>query len=315
MNGLPLIPESASNVSGSIDGIMLSLLLFSAFFTIVIFSTVTFFALKFKRKSDHERPKPLHGSIILELAWSIGPFLILMGIFVWGTKVYFRVYTPQADAMEIFVIAKQWMWKTQHPEGPREINELHLPVNQTVKLTMISEDVIHSFYIPAFRIKRDVLPGRYTTFWFKPTKTGRYHLFCAEYCGTQHSGMIGWITVTERGEYENWLTGGGGGSMADRGKQLFEQYGCASCHREDGKGRGPSLIGVFGKPQKLQAGGPVVANEAYIRESILNPRAKVVAGYQTVMPTFQGQLGEEGLLQIVAYIKSLRKDDLQEEQQ
>lgn len=314
MKDLPLFPESASNISGSIDAIFGSLMVFSVFFTAVIFLTVFYFAIRYKRKTDQDRPKPLHGSLLLELAWSIGPFLFLMVIFVWATKIYFRVYTPQPDAMEVFVIGKQWMWKTQHPEGPREINELHLPVNQMAKLTMISEDVIHSFYIPAFRVKRDVLPGRYTTFWFKPTKVGKYHLFCAEYCGTQHSGMIGTVTVMERGEYENWLTGGGQGTMAERGQKLFEQYGCASCHLENNKGRGPSLVGIFGKPVKLTSGGPVTADEAYIRESILNPRAKIVAGYQSIMPTFQGQLGEEGLLQIMAYIKSLKKAEGEEEQ-
>jgi cytochrome c oxidase subunit II len=309
MKDLPLFPDAASAIAPGIDGLYFALVAFSVFFTVLIFALIFFFAVKYKRTSPDQVGVPLHGSTVLEIIWSVGPFLVICAVFVWATKLYFKVYTPQPDAMEVFVIGKQWMWKMQHPEGVREINTLHLPAGRMVKLTMISEDVIHSFYVPAFRVKRDVLPGRYSSMYFKPTTPGKYHLFCAEYCGTQHSGMGGWIYVMEPGEYENWLSGGPGGSMQTRGEQLFQQYGCASCHRSDGKGRGPSLVGIFNQPQKLQGGTTVIADEVYIRESILTPKAKVVQGFQAVMPTFQGQISEESLLQLIAYIKSLEKPE------
>jgi cytochrome c oxidase subunit 2 len=214
--------------------------------------------------------------------------------------------------MNVYVVGKQWMWKTQHLEGQREINELHVPLGRPVRLTMTSEDVIHSFFMPAFRVKFDVLPGRYTTAWFNPTKPGKYHLFCAEYCGTLHSGMIGWIYVMEPAEYERWLAGGAGGeSLASSGQKLFEYLACANCHRSDKPGRCPNLIGLFGTKVQLTTGQTVTADEAYIRESILNPSAKIVAGYQNIMPTFQGQVTEEDLLQLIEYVKSLAKQPSQ----
>jgi cytochrome c oxidase subunit 2 len=198
------------------------------------------------------------------------------------------------------------MWKLEHLEGQREINELHIPVNTAVRLTMASEDVIHSFFVPAFRTKQDVVPGRYSTTWFTPTKVGKYHLFCAEYCGTNHSGMIGWVYVMEPMDYQNWLSGGAAeGSMAENGKKLFEQLACSNCHKEDNSGRGPTLIGLFGKQVQLAGGGTVKADEAYFRESILQPQAKVVSGFEPVMPTFQGLVTEEQLVQLVEYVKSL----------
>jgi len=309
MKDLPLFPDSASNLSIHVDGLMGALTLFSVFFAVLIFSLVVIFAVKYKRKSEDERPKEIHGSMVLELAWSVGPFLVLLAIFVWATRVFFMAYAPQPGAMEIFVTGKQWMWKLQHPEGPREINELHVPVGKPLKFTMISEDVIHSFFVPAWRIKKDVLPGRYNNMWVRPTKTGKFHLFCAEYCGTQHSGMIGWIHVMEPTEYEKWLQGGGDLSMTGRGEKLFQQYGCSGCHLEDNKGRGPSLKGIFGTTVKLQGGQTVKVDEAYLRESVLNPQAKIVSGYGRIMPTFQGQIGEDSLLQIIAYIKSLEKPE------
>src|SRR5436305_12936494 len=203
--------------------------------------------------------------------------------------------------MQIYVVGKQWMWKLQHMEGQREINELHVPMGRAIKLTMTSEDVIHSFFIPAFRIKQDVVPGKYSTEWFRPTKAGKYHLFCAEYCGTKHSGMIGWIYVMEPQEYATWLSGGTEGTMAENGKLLFEQLACINCHKMDGTGRCPIMTGVFGSTVKLAGGGTVKADESYIRESILNPQAKIVAGFEPVMPTFQGLVTEHQLLQLIEY--------------
>jgi cytochrome c oxidase subunit 2 len=231
-----------------------------------------------------------------------------MVIFVWGAVIYFNERTPPRGATEIYVVAKQWMWKLQHEEGPREINELHVPVGRDVKMIMTSQDVIHSFYVPAFRIKQDVLPGRYTTAWFHATKAGTYHLFCAEYCGTMHSGMIGQVVVMEPAQYEAWMGGGGAmGSLASNGETIFQQLGCSTCHRSDTQGRGPNLVGLFGKRVQLEDGRTVIADENYIRESILSPAAKVVSGFKPIMPVFQGLVSEEQLSALVAYIKSLNQ--------
>jgi cytochrome c oxidase subunit 2 len=209
--------------------------------------------------------------------------------------------------MEIYVVGKRWMWKAQHLSGQREINELHVPVGVPVKLTLTSEDVIHSFFVPAFRIKKDAVPGRYATLWFQATKPGRYHLFCAEYCGTKHSGMIGWVEVMEPAAFQSWLTGGGSGSLAAEGQKIFQSLGCVTCHRADAQGRGPRLEGLFGRAVALAGGEEVVADADYVRESIVTPAAKVVAGYQPVMPTYQGLVSEEGLMQLIAYIQSLQE--------
>jgi len=218
------------------------------------------------------------------------------------------VHTPPANALDVFVVGRQWMWKVQHIEGRREINELHVPVGRPVKLTLTSEDVIHSFFVPAFRVKQDVLPGRYTQLWFHPTKPGRYHLFCAEYCGTKHSGMIGWVYVMAPHEYEEWLSGGAGeGTLASRGDKLFQDLACTNCHKADGSGRGPSLEGIFGQTVELESGPKITVNDDYLRESILSPQAKIVKGYQPIMPTFQGLVKEDELLQLIEYIKSTGK--------
>jgi cytochrome c oxidase subunit 2 len=236
-----------------------------------------------------------------------------MIMFAWGASLYFRFSTAPSHALSLYVVGKQWMWKIQHPEGRREINELHVPVGQPVKLTMTSEDVIHSFFVPAFRMKMDVVPGRYTTTWFEATKAGEYHLFCTEYCGTEHSRMIGRVVVMEPVEYEQWLSGGNGAARAPgeapevAGARLFQEQRCMTCHGGPigGMVLGPPLAGLFGTPVKLRNGETVIADESYIRESILNPTAKLVAGYQPLMPTYQGQISEEGVLQLIAYIRSL----------
>lgn len=304
-----LFPDSASANAGAVDANYFFIVAITVIFTVGITAAVVFFAVRYRRKSDDEIPKPVHGSLVLEIAWSVVPFVLCMVMFAWGAVVFFRGYNPPPNAMEMYVVGKQWMWKTQHPNGTREINELHLPVNRPVKLTMTTEDVLHSFYIPAFRMKRDVVPGQYTTMWFEPTKVGKYHLFCAEYCGNQHSGMIGWVHVMEEADYEAWLAGGTRGeTMAQAGERQFNKLGCATCHKADNSGRGPSLVDVFGSPVKLQNGMTVMADEGYLRESILKPSAKTVAGYNIEMPTFQGQISEEGLLQVIAYIKSISKN-------
>jgi cytochrome c oxidase subunit 2 len=301
-----LFPERASEIATDVDALYTFLVVVSAVMTVLIFVTVFFFAMKYRRKLDTERPIYIHGSVKLEVLWSGIPFLVMLVMFGWATLLYFKMFTPPADVMEIYVTGKQWMWKVQYPEGQREINELHVPVGRTVKLTMASEDVIHSFFVPAFRIKRDVVPGHYNTITFKPSKPGRYHIFCAEYCGTQHSGMIGWATVMDPAQYQDWLANGGSDSMASQGEKLFQQFGCSTCHLLEEQGRCPNLRNVFGNRVELDDGRTVTADESYIRESILNPNAKIVYAFKRdVMPTFKGQISEEAILQLIAYIKSL----------
>ena len=306
---VPFSPEQASTFAPHVDALYVYLVTLTAFFTLAISAAIVFFAVKYRRRHAAELPRPIAGSMVLELTWTIIPLLISMTIFVWGASIFFKAYRAPQQAMEIYVVGKQWMWKFQHATGQREINELHVPAGARVKLTMTTEDVIHSFYVPAFRIKQDVVPGRYLQTWFEATKTGKYYLFCAEYCGTNHSGMGGYVYVMEPTAYQQWLAGGTGTeSAASQGQKLFRERGCASCHQvEPGgqQGRGPTLYGLFGKQQDIDGDGKVTVDEAYIRESILNPQAKLAAGFQNLMPTFQGQLNEEQILQLVAYVRSL----------
>ena len=303
----PFIPESASTIAGDVDALYFYISGVTVFFTLLISVVIIFFVIKYRRRNPFEIPRPIEGSTKLETLWSVIPLLIAMTIFFWGAKVYFAQYRPPKNAVEIYVVGKQWMWKFQHTTGQREINELHVPVGRKIKLIMTTEDVIHDLFVPAFRIKADVVPGKYTTQWFEATKPGRYHLFCAEYCGMNHSGMGGWVVVMEPTEFENWLSGNANQmSPAAAGQQMFESMGCASCHGANGEGgRGPALLGLSGSNVTLNNGQTVKADEAYLRESILNPQAKIVTGFGPIMPSFQGQMNEEQLLQVVAYIKSL----------
>jgi cytochrome c oxidase subunit II len=302
---LPLFPEQASTISAEVDHLLYFLMAVSIFFTLLIFGAIFYFAVRYRRRSENELPHSVHTGWALEIVWSVIPFGLTMVMFGWGASIFFRESRPPDNAMQIYAVGKQWMWKLQHMEGQREINELHIPINRPVKLLMTSEDVIHSFYVPDFRTKQDVVPGRYTTTWFEATKPGKYHLFCAEYCGTNHSGMIGWVYAMTPQDYQVWLAGGTTGSMAQDGARLFEDLACNNCHKPDGSGRGPSLVGVFGSTVKLAGGGTVKADEVYIRESILNPAAKVVEGYMADMPTFQGLITEENVVQLIEYVKSL----------
>jgi cytochrome c oxidase subunit 2 len=306
VNSLPFFPQQASAQAAQIDAIYFFMVAVSAFFALLIAGLVIGFAIKYRRRHDGEIGAAIHGSLALELLWTFIPLGIAMVMFAWGAKVFFEMYRPPAGAMEIFIVGKQWMWKAQHADGQREINELHVPVGRPVKLIMGSEDVIHSYYIPAFRVKADVIPGRYNALWFTATKPGRYHLFCAEYCGTRHSGMIGWVTAMEPTEFQTWLSGGPAtASPVAAGEKLFNDLACVSCHMANSQGRGPVLQGIFGKTVQLQGGGSVTVDEAYVRESIVNPQAKVVAGFQPIMPTFQGLVTEEQLMQLIAYVRSL----------
>jgi cytochrome c oxidase subunit 2 len=306
MWSFPLFPEQASTVAGKVDAVYFALVAITAFFTLVVYGLVFFFAVKYRRGTNVDRSNPPASSHKLEMLWIGVPLVIGLAIFTWSTGTYFSIYRAPAGAMEVNVVGKQWMWKLQSPNGTREINELHVPVGRAVKLIMTSQDVIHSFYVPAFRIKQDVLPGRYTSVWFQATKPGTYHLFCAEYCGTQHSGMIGSIVVMEPTEYQAWLSGGNvGETPAAAGKRLVTQLGCASCHLAGSGGRAPSFEGLFGTVAALQGGATATVDEDYVRESIINPRSKIVQGYDPIMPTYTGQITEEGILQIIAYLKSI----------
>src|SRR5215468_3372078 len=303
-DSFPLWPARAATTAGQVDALYIFLVLLSAFMSAAIFIMILVFATKYRRRRGHEAEQ-IEGSTPLEITWSVIPLGIFIFIFVWGAVIFFRERMPPAGASEVYVVAKQWMWKLQHEEGQREINELHVPLGRDVKMIMTSQDVIHSFYVPAFRIKQDVLPGRYTVAWFHPTKAGTYHLFCAEYCGTSHSGMVGSVVVMEPKDYEAWLTGGGNQPLTVTGERLFSELGCVTCHRTDTQGRGPNLVGVFGKPVLLEDGRTLTADENYLRESITDPSAKVVRGFKPVMPTFQGQISDEQLNALVAYVKSL----------
>jgi cytochrome c oxidase subunit 2 len=301
-----LFPEQASDIARWIDLLYLFEIVVSAIFATLIFFLVIYFAIRYRRRDPDRIPEPIEGHRGLELIWTIIPLVLVMIMFGWGVILYFRAAVAPDDAMPVYVVGKQWMWKLQHPNGRREINELHVPVGQPVKLIMSSEDVIHSFFVPAFRMKQDVLPGRYTTAWFRPTKPGTYHLFCAEYCGTQHSRMIGRVVVMNPAEYQVWLGGVVvGESMEQAGARLFDEQRCNTCHAAGDSQLGPSLIGVFGSRVELEGGGSAVADEAYLRESILKPQARTVRGYQPVMPTYETLLSEEQLMQIIAYLKSL----------
>ena len=264
------------------------------------------FAVKYRRRSETDRPAAAPSSLRLEIAWTVVPLGIVMVIFVWATRLYFQWATPPDDALEIYVVAKQWMWKVQHLAGEREINEIHVPLDRPVKLTMISQDVIHSFFVPAFRIHQDVLPGRYTTAWFQATKTGHHHLFCSQFCGTGHADMIGAVVVMEKDEFQQWLESRAEGSLAGEGRKLFQKLQCVACHGADARSRGPVLEDLYGKQVPLQDGRTVAADASYLRESILNPDAKVVAGFQPIMPSFRGEVNEEELLQLLAFLRTLR---------
>jgi cytochrome c oxidase subunit 2 len=290
-----------------VDNLYFFLVALTVFFSTLIAVLVVVFAVRYRRRHPAEVGAPITGSVPLELMWSIVPFGIAMVIFAWAANVYFDIYRPPDETLQIYAVGKRWMWKFQHIDGQREINELHVPVGRPVKVTVTSEDVIHDLYFPAFRVKTDVIPGRYMTLWFHATRPGEYHMFCAEYCGTKHSGMIGRVVVMEPAAYQAWLSGGAGeASMSASGQKAFQDLACHTCHMDDQAGRGPSLRGLFGSQVKLADGSTVVADESYLRESILNPQAKLVAGYQPLMPTFQGLVSEEALLGLIEYIKSLQ---------
>src|SRR5665213_2162213 len=305
-SGTPLFPESASTMSGRVDNLFFFLLAVAAFFSLLIAGLIVVYAVKYRRRAPDSVGTVVHGGTLIEIVWVVVPALVALVIFVWGASVFVAMSRPPDETLNVYVVGKQWMWKFQHLDGQREINELHVPVNRAVKLIMTSEDVIHDFFVPAFRVKADVIPGRYTTLWFQGTKPGRYRLECSQYCGTRHSGMTGEVVVMAPADYQTWLSGGSEGSLASGGEKLFADLACNTCHRPDAQGRGPVLVGLFGKTVFTETGARVTVDEAYVRESILHPSAKIAAGYQPIMPAFQGLVSEEQLLELIEYVKSLR---------
>ncbi|MDB5343946.1 MAG: cytochrome c oxidase subunit 2 [Schlesneria sp.] len=300
-----LFPESASTFADRVDHLYAFLVIVAVFFTALIASLIIYFSIKYRRRVHHEHVQ-ITGNYWLEATWAIIPLMLTMVMFVWGAKIFLEMRSMPANPLNIRVVGKQWMWKIQHPLGRAEINELHVPMDQPVQLNMISQDVIHSFYIPAFRVKQDVLPGYYSSLWFQATKPGRYHLFCAEYCGTNHSQMLGTVVVTTPEEYSSWLANTSGESSEVAGARLFERFRCDNCHKTDGLGDGPSLTGLVGSRVPLAGGGAVIANDQYLRDSILNPAKQVVASYEPIMPSYQGQLNEADVQQLIAYIETLK---------
>jgi cytochrome c oxidase subunit II len=303
---LSLTPEQASTMAPRVDQLYWFIIAVTAFFGILVTVLVIYFAVRYRTDDPLEIGERITGSIPLELAWSLIPFLVSIVIFIWAADVFFDLHRPPDQTLEIYSTGKRWMWKFQHLDGKNEINELHVPVGRAVKVTFTSEDVLHSLYFPAFRTKADAIPGRYSSVWFTPTKVGTYHIFCAEYCGTKHSGMIGRVTVMEPSAYQLWLSGGQEGPLSARGERLFTDLACNTCHITDGSGRGPSLVRKFGSTEQLANGATVTVDEGYIRESILNPQAKLVAGYQALMPTFQGLVNEESIMALIEYVKTLQ---------
>ncbi|MGH8851581.1 MAG: cytochrome c oxidase subunit II [Casimicrobiaceae bacterium] len=318
MASFPLFPDKASALAGSVDTLFFVWLALAGTVAFAIAVLIVVFSVKYRRGSRANR-KMASASVRqrrnhrIELAWILIPLALFLAMFTWAAKLYYEHAAAPADAMLVYVVGKQWMWKLAHVGGRREIDELHVPAGRPIKLVMTSQDVIHDFFMPVFRIKQDVLPGRYTTLWFTATKQGDYHLFCSQYCGTDHSRMIGHVVVMAPEAFAQWLAGGSGSqTMAARGAALFRQYGCSGCHGASASVHAPKLEGLFGRPVQLADGSSVIADERYLHDSVMLPRAEIAAGYAPIMPSFRGQIGEEELLDIIEYIKSLRQIPLAE---
>jgi cytochrome c oxidase subunit II len=303
-----LFPVEASGIAPYVDALYFFLVAMTIFGTTFVAILLLVFSVRYRREKNPVATQ-IEGSTLLEAKWTIIPLAIFLVTFVWGALLYFRIYDPPTNAMNIYIVGKQWMWKAEHPGGQHEINALHVPTGKPIQLTMISQDVFHSFSIPDFRIKREVIPGRYSTVWFEATQVGTYHLFCTQYCGTQHSGMIGEVTVMTPGDYKKWLEQSNSGqSLAQNGERLFASMGCNSCHNGTAAARGPSLAGVYGSKLTLTDGRQILVDDAYLRNAILNPSEHVTAGFAPIMPTYQGQISEDGLIDLVEFIKNMQSN-------
>ena len=309
LNASALFPREASTIAPYADALYFFLLTITVVGLVLVGTLVFGFSIRY-RKEKHPVAIQVEGSTLLEATWTIIPLALFLVCFVWGALLYFRIYNPPTNAMNIYIVGKQWMWKAEHPGGQHEINALHVPTGRPVQLTMISQDVFHSYSIPDFRVKREVIPGRYSTVWFQATEPGTYHIFCTQYCGTNHSAMIGEVTVLTPDDYQKWTQQSTSGmSLAQNGERLFASMGCNACHSGAAGARGPSLAGVYGAKLQLANGSQVLVNEAYLRDAILNPSQHVTAGYAPIMPTYQGQISEDGLIDLVEYIKTLQSND------
>lgn len=304
-----LVPEQASTMAPRVDELFYFITGVCVVFTVLIAVMLVVLAVVFRRKSEDYVPAPIEGSKALEIFWTGVPLVIALAIFFWGASIYMDIFRSPDNCLEVYVIGKQWMWHLQHPGGQREINELHIPTGRPVRLVMTSEDVLHDFFVPAFRVKMDAVPGKYTYSWFEATKPGTYHLFCALYCGTEHSRMIGKVTVMAPEDYERWLEERADRSLALQGRQLFQKLQCVSCHHPEANNRAPILENIFGKKVALEDGRTVTADESYLRESILYPANKVRAGWRPIMPSYKGQVSEDDLIRLLAYLKSLRQGE------
>ena len=307
----PLVPERASSMAGQVDLLFYGLLALTVAVLAIVFVPMAYFLYTYRKGSSADRTPSEFQTWKAEVIWSVIPLMIAVGFFAWGAGLYLHLKTlpPDADILEVNVIGKQWMWNVQHPEGKRELNALHIPLDRTIRLTMTSQDVIHDFFIPAFRTKQDVVPGRYTSQWFKATKTGSYHLFCSQLCGMGHATMVGWVTVMTLSDYQQWLNAGGAqASLVARGERLYRSLGCSGCHGENALIRAPSLAGLYGHPVPLDTGEIVTADDRYVHDSILLPQKQIVASYAPIMPSYEGQVSEEEVFQLIEYIKSLANE-------
>src|ERR1700730_17374332 len=308
LNDSALFPREASTIAPYADALYFFLLLITVIGLVLVGVLVFGFSVRYRREK-HPVAVPIEGSTLLEATWTIIPLALFLIVFVWGALLYFRIYTPPVNSMNIYVVGRQWMWKAEHPGGQHEINALHVPTGRPIQLTMISQDVFHSFSIPDFRVKREVIPGRYSTVWFEATTAGTYHIFCTQYCGTNHSAMICEVTVLTPDDYEKWTASSTSGmSLAQNGERLFASMGCNACHSGSATARGPSLAGVYGSKLQLTSGSQVLVNDAYLRDAILNPSQHITAGYAPIMPTYHGEISEEGLIDLVEYIKSIQSN-------
>jgi cytochrome c oxidase subunit II len=310
MNQFRLFPPQASTTAPSVDVLYFALTVISLFFIAVIFLPILFFCVKYRKGSLADRSNPSSGSNLIEVGWTALPTLMGLAIFGWSALDYFRIERKPDNAIDLRIVGKQWMWKIQHAEGRREINELHIPVDRTVAITLTSQDVIHSFFVPAFRVKQDVVPGKYTSEWFKATRTGEYHIFCSQYCGTQHAKMIGRVVVMQPQAYESWLkTGEQTESIVRTGERLFHDRGCSGCHAPNSQFHAPLLEGLYRKPVPLADGSMITADDQYLRDSILQPAKQISAGYDNIMPSFSGHLSEEEIMALIAYLKAIGKEE------
>ncbi len=298
-------PREGSTTAHAVDELLFFLLAVCGSVGMLVAFLLFYFSIRYRRRPGQAAPPSPANNLPLELFWTLTPMAIFVIFYVWGATVYFGAYRAPDDATVIYAQGKQWMWKFQHPEGQREINELHVPAGRPIKVLLTSEDVIHSFFVPDFRVHMDVLPDRYTSVWFEAKTPGDYRLFCSQYCGTNHAGMIGTVRVLKPADYQQWLSGRAEGSLALEGRKVFLKYRCVSCHSADERSRAPVLEDLFGSRVRLTNGESTIADESYIRSSILYPGTRIVEGWQNIMPSFKGQVSEEEIVELIAFIKSL----------